>query len=62
MELSSFQLQDLGQSPHVAVVLNIAPNHLDVHPTFEEYVNAKGGFRTRREASIYLYGMLNGKG
>jgi UDP-N-acetylmuramoylalanine--D-glutamate ligase len=41
LELSSFQLQDLGMSPHVGAVLNISPNHLDIHPTMEHYVDAK---------------------
>ena len=41
VELSSFQLMDMTRSPHVAVVTNLAPNHLDVHKDMEEYVDAK---------------------
>ena len=41
VELSSFQLMDMEQSPSRAVVTNLAPNHLDVHKDMDEYVNAK---------------------
>ena len=41
VELSSFQLLSMRQSPDVAVITNIAPNHLDVHGTMEEYIQAK---------------------
>lgn len=41
LELSSFQLETTGISPHVAVVTNVTPNHLDVHPSMEAYVAAK---------------------
>ena len=41
VELSSFQLMDMRRSPSVAVVTNLAPNHLDVHKDMEEYVLAK---------------------
>ncbi len=41
VELSSFQLMDMRRSPHVAVITNLSPNHLDVHKDMEEYVQAK---------------------
>ena len=41
VELSSFQLMDMTRSPHIAVVTNLAPNHLDVHKDMQEYVDAK---------------------
>ena len=41
LELSSFQLLTMKQSPSIAVITNLAPNHLDVHKDMEEYVAAK---------------------
>ncbi len=41
LELSSFQLMTLKKSPDMALVTNVAPNHLDKHRDMEEYVNAK---------------------
>ena len=41
VELSSFQLISMRRSPDVAVITNIAPNHLDVHGNMEEYIDAK---------------------
>ncbi len=41
VELSSFQLISMRTSPDVAVITNIAPNHLDIHKDMKEYVDAK---------------------
>ena len=41
VELSSFQLMTMDQSPHIAVVTNMAPNHLDVHTSMGEYIASK---------------------
>ena len=41
LELSSFQLMNMKVSPNIAVITNIAPNHLDIHNSYEEYIEAK---------------------
>jgi UDP-N-acetylmuramoylalanine--D-glutamate ligase len=42
LELSSFQLEDIeALNPEVSIVLNITPDHLDWHGSFENYLNAK---------------------
>ena len=41
LELSSFQLSILRRSPHIAVVTNITPNHLDRHGGMAQYIAAK---------------------
>ena len=41
IELSSFQLHTMTKSPHVAVITNLSPNHLDYHTDEIEYIEAK---------------------
>ena len=41
LELSSFQLHTMKKSADVSVITNISPNHLDVHKSYEEYIDAK---------------------
>jgi UDP-N-acetylmuramoylalanine--D-glutamate ligase len=42
MELSSFQLEPLRVSPHISLITNVTPNHLDRHPSMDAYWAAKG--------------------
>lgn len=55
MELSSFQLEIMTRSPHIAAILNITPNHLDRHGTMEAYSAAKAqilAHQTKNDAAI----------
>ena len=42
LELSSFQLMTMDQSPDIAVVTNLAPNHLDVHKDMQRVCGRQG--------------------
>jgi UDP-N-acetylmuramoylalanine--D-glutamate ligase len=53
-EFSSHQLAEIHTSPHIAVLLNIVPEHLDYYPTFDEYVAAKENITKFQEASDFL--------
>ena len=53
-ELSSHQLEGLRQGPHIAVLLNIMPDHLDYYPSFEHYVRAKLNMARYQSAGDYL--------
>jgi len=53
-ELSSFQLEGVQHlCPHVAVLLNLTPNHLDRHSSFETYVAAKAQIFRNQTAEDY---------
>ena len=51
MELSSFQLELMTTSPQVAAILNLTPNHLDRHGTFEGYAAAKANILRHQSAT-----------
>jgi len=57
LELSSFQLQDMETSPDIAVVLDIFPDHLDVHKDLREYYDAKAqiGRFQKKSGRIFFY-------
>ena len=55
VELSSFQLMDMQRSPHIALITNLAPNHLDVHKDMDEYIWAKENiFRFQKENDVLI--------
>jgi UDP-N-acetylmuramoylalanine--D-glutamate ligase len=62
LELSSFMLEGLIEdawSPHIAVVTNLTPNHLDWHGSFENYLRAKAGIldhQRKEEGDIRIFG------
>lgn len=55
LELSSFQLMGMGISPDIAIITNITPNHLNVHSSYDEYINAKKNiFKHQNENSLLV--------
>jgi UDP-N-acetylmuramoylalanine--D-glutamate ligase len=54
LEVSSFQLETIQTfRPRVAVVLNVTPDHLDRHRTFEAYVDAKARIFENQQRSDF---------
>ncbi len=55
MELSSFQLMGVDQfCPHIAVITNLMPTHIDYHGSFEEYVAAKWNIQNKMTAEDFV--------
>ncbi|MBW6465784.1 MAG: UDP-N-acetylmuramoyl-L-alanine--D-glutamate ligase [Brevefilum sp.] len=51
MELSSFQLEIMSRSPHIAAILNLTPNHLDRHINMAKYISAKSNILTHQSSA-----------
>ena len=54
LELSSFQLHSMKCRPDTAVITNISPNHLDVHPDMDDYVSAKCNIYRMQDKTNHL--------
>ena len=55
LELSSFQLMNMNISPDISVITNITPNHLNIHASYEEYIDAKKNiFKNQKEDGIVV--------
>ena len=55
LELSSFQLMGMKISPHIGVITNITPNHLNIHKDYQEYIDAKKNiFKYQNENDIII--------
>lgn len=60
LELSSFQLMQMEVSPDIAVVTNVSPNHLNIHKSYEEYIEAKKNiFLNQNEEGIVILNYEN---
>src|SRR3989339_374132 len=44
IELSSYQLDDIAYSPHISVMLNLFPEHMDYHGDVSTYFEAKNTY------------------
>lgn len=55
LELSSFQLMNMKISPKISVITNISPNHLNIHSSYEEYIEAKKNiFKNQKKEDIVV--------
>lgn len=54
LELSSFQLMTMKESPDISCITNISPNHLDYHRSFEEYILAKANIFIHKKDGVIV--------
>lgn len=60
LELSSFQLMTMDVSPEISMVINLSPNHLDMHKGMEEYVDSKKNiFKYQDKDSVLILNREN---
>jgi UDP-N-acetylmuramoylalanine--D-glutamate ligase len=60
LELSSFQLMTMDVSPEIAIITNLSPNHLDIHKSMDEYIEAKRNiFKHQDKDDIIIINMDN---
>lgn len=60
LELSSFQLMTMSVSPNIAVITNITPNHLDIHKSYDEYIESKANiFKYQTENDLLVLNFEN---
>lgn len=56
MELSSYQLDDIHYSPHISVILNLFPEHMNYHGKVTNYYDAKKNIIARaKQEDYFLY-------
>ncbi len=55
LELSSFQLMTINESPEIAIITNLSPNHLDMHKNLDEYIDAKRNiYKYQNESNLLV--------
>ena len=54
-ELSSFQLKNTSEyHPHIGAILNISPDHIDWHGSYDDYINSKFNIAKNQDFNDYL--------